>query len=142
MKLRMAIAIVLLAIAPLAKGDPAEARLQLLGLPHADVARLIGSWEVEEMKPISMIYEFQLATMAMHGRSDSGKSTFELTMDADYRTAGANAVWVIGTMPRPIPEDSAIDASSPSIMGIEFTTNDRVTLTVSAQESFTLVRVH
>ena len=142
MKLPLAIAIILLAVAPLSKGDPAEARAQLLGLPRADVARLIGSWEVEEMKPITMIYEFQAATMAMHGKNDAGGSTFELTMDADYRTAGANAVWVIGTKPRPIPEDSAIDAGNPSIMGIEFTADDRATLTVSAQESFTLVRVH
>jgi hypothetical protein len=130
-----------LAVERAAVADPLEARERLLTLPHADVTRLIGSWKVKEMEPIEMIYEFQLATMAMHGRNEKGGSTFEMELDADYRTAGDNAVWVIGTRPRPIPEGSEMNAGNPSIMGIEFTGADNVKMTVSANESFTLVRV-
>ncbi len=125
-----------------AAADEFEARDKLLSLPRADVTRLIGSWQVEEMKPLKMIYEFQTATMAMHGRNESGSSTFELTLDADYRKAGENAVWVIGTRPRPVPEGSEESARNPSIMGIEFTTDDHARLIVSGSESFTLIRVH
>ncbi len=134
-----AIALVMLAAALPATADPSEARSRLMALPRADITRLVGSWQVEEMKPISMIYEFQAATMAMHGRNDQGGSTFELLLDADYRLAGSNAVWVIGTHPRPVPEGT--EENNPSIMGVEFTTPDHARLTVSAGESFTLVRV-
>jgi hypothetical protein len=112
-----------------------------MALPHADPARIVGSWEVEEMKPARMIYEFKAETMAMHGRDGQGGSTFELTLDADYRLAGENAVWIIGTHPRPIPEGTEENAGNPSIMGIELTSADHAKLTVSAGESFTLVRV-
>ena len=77
--------------------------------------------------------------MAMHGRNEQGGSTFELTLDADYRLAGKDQIWVIGTHPRPVPEGT--DEASPSIMGIEFTTADQVTMTVSAGERFTLIKV-
>jgi hypothetical protein len=50
--------------------------------------------------------------MAMHGRNERGGSTFDMTLDADYRTAGDNAVWVIGTRPRPIPKAAT---STPAI---------------------------
>ena len=132
----------LLAISLPANADPVEAREKLLTLPHADIARLVGSWQVKEMEPIKMIYEFQAETMAMHGRNDQGGSTFELTLDADYRLAGKDAIWVIGTHPRPVPEGmDASGESNPSIIGIEFTAADQVTMTVSADERFTLVKV-
>ena len=131
-----------LMVAPPAQADEFAAREKLMALPRADVTKLIGSWEVAEMKPLKMIYEFQPTTMAMHGRNETGGSTFELTLDADYRKAGENAVWVIGTHPRPIPEGSEMSAENPSIMGVEFTSEDHARLTVSANESFTLVRVH
>lgn len=142
MRLRqIVLAMTLLIGADHVAAEPIDARAKLQALPHADVSRLIGSWQVEEMKPISMVYEFQGSTMAMHGRSEQGSATFELTLDADYRVAGDNAVWVIGTHPRPIPEGTEANADSPSIMGVEFTEADKVRLTVSAGESFTLVRV-
>jgi len=122
-----------------AMADPADAREKLLTLPHADIARLVGSWQVKEMEPLKMIYEFQTQTMAMHGRNEQGSSTFELTLDADYRLAGKDAIWVIGTHPRPVPEGT--DETNPSIMGIEFTGADQVTMTVSANERFTLIKV-
>jgi hypothetical protein len=139
MKLRILAVASLLAFTGPASADPIEAREKLLTLPHADVARLIGSWQVKEMEPIKMIYEFQAGTFAMHGRNDQGGSTFEMTLDADYRTAGKDAIWVIGTHPRPVPEGT--DADNPSILGIEFVTPDQVTMTVSAGERFTLVKV-
>lgn len=141
MKLHVTLATILL-LSPLsASADPSDAQSRLMALPHADVSRLIGSWEVEEMKPARMIYEFRVATMAMHGRDDRGGSTFELTLDADYRLAGENAVWIIGTHPRPIPEGTEENAANPSIMGVELTSQDHAKLTVSAGERFTLIRV-
>ena len=134
----VAVALLAFAAHP-ASADPDEARAKLLGLPHADIAKLVGFWQVKEMEPIKMIYEFQSATMAMHGSNEQGGTTFELTLDADYRVAGENAVWVIGTHPRPVEEGT--DADSPSIMGVEFTKPDEATLTVSAGEKFTLVKV-
>jgi hypothetical protein len=142
MKLAAAVAFVTLAVAGPSLADPIEAQTRLMALPRADITRLVGSWEVEEMKPISMIYEFQAATMAMHGRNDQGGATFELLLDADYRLAGDDAVWVIGTHPRPVPDGTEENANNPSIMGVKFTTPDHATLTVSAGESFTLVRMH
>jgi hypothetical protein len=139
MKLRLLAVAALLALSGPAFADPIEAREKLLTLPHADVARLIGSWQVKEMEPIKMIYEFQAGSFAMHGRNDQGGSTFEMTLDADYRTAGKDAIWVIGTHPRPVPEDT--DANNPSILGIEFVAPDQVTMTVSAGERFTLVKI-
>ena len=132
-------AALLLAFAGPAYADPAEAREKLLTLPHADVARLIGSWQVKEMEPIKMIYEFQADTFAMHGKNEQGGSTFEMILDADYRTAGKDAIWVIGTHPRPVPDGT--DANNPSIIGIEFTAPDQVTMSVGAGERFTLVKV-
>jgi hypothetical protein len=144
MNLRHLAATVLLAVSvPALPGralaDPIEAREKLLTLPHADVARLIGSWQVKEMEPIKMIYEFQAGTFAMHGRNEQGGSTFEMTLDADYRTAGKDAIWVIGTHPRPVPEGT--DENNPSIIGIEFTAPDQLTMSVGAGERFTLVKV-
>jgi hypothetical protein len=140
MKHLSVVAVALLAFAAhAALADPDEARAKLLSLPHADIAKLVGSWQVKEMEPIKMIYEFQSATMAMHGSNEQGGTSFELTLDADYRVAGENAVWVIGTHPRPVEDGT--DANSPSIMGIEFTKPDEATLTVSAGEKFTLVKV-
>ena len=128
-----------MASSPKAPADPIDAREKLLTLPHADVARLIGSWQVKEMEPIKMIYEFQAVTFAMHGRNDQGGSTFEMVLDADYRTAGKDAIWVIGTHPRPVPEGT--DGDSPSIIGIEFVAPDQLIMTVGANERFTLVKV-
>jgi hypothetical protein len=142
MKRILAATVAWLACSATAIADPFEAQSRLLSLPRADISRFVGSWQVEEMKPISMIYEFQAATMAMHGHNDDGGYKFELTLDADYRTAGDNAVWVIGTHPRPVPEGTEASAGNPSIMGVELTTPDHAKLTVSAGESFTLVRVH
>lgn len=122
-----------------AAADPEEVQAKLSRLPHADIAKLVGFWQVKEMEPIKMIYEFQAATMAMHGSNEQGGTTFELTLDADYRVAGDNAVWVIGTHPRPV--ETGTDADAPSIMGVEFTKPDEVMLTVSAGEKFTLVKV-
>ena len=56
-------------------GDPVEAREKLLALPHADIARLVGSWQVKEMEPNKMVYEFQAGTFAMHGLSSGGGTT-------------------------------------------------------------------
>ena len=140
MKLAIATAL-LIALAAPAHADPAEARAKLLALPHADVARLVGSWQVKEMEPIKMIYEFQTGTMAMHGLNSQGGSSFELTMDADYRKAGDSGIWVIGTHPRPITDDMDGSENTPSIMGIEFTTDTQVLMTVSAGERFTLIKV-
>jgi hypothetical protein len=140
MKLAIAAAF-LLALSASASADPEDARAKLLTLPHADVARLVGSWQVKEMEPIKMIYEFQSNTMAMHGLNSQGGSSFEMTMDADYRTAGDKAIWVIGTHPRPVPDGMEEGANNPSIIGIEFTAEDQVTMTVSAGERFTLVKV-
>ena len=53
---------------PVSAADPATGLAHLRALPHADVARLIGSWQVAEMDPVRMIYEFQAGTMAMHGK--------------------------------------------------------------------------
>ena len=139
MKFRHLAAAALLALSVPAFADPIEAREKLLTLPHADVARLIGSWQVKEMEPIKMIYEFQAGTFAMHGKNDQGGSTFEMTLDADYRTAGKDAIWVIGTHPRPVPEGT--DADNPSIIGLEFTAPDQLTMSVGAGERFTLVKV-
>jgi hypothetical protein len=139
MKFRHLAVAAMLALSTPAFGDPIEARDKLLTLPHADVARLIGSWQVKEMEPIKMIYEFQAATFAMHGRNDEGGSTFEMILDADYRTAGKDAIWVIGTHPRPVPEGT--DENSPSILGIEFVAPDQLTMSVGANERFTLVKV-
>jgi hypothetical protein len=94
------------------------------------------------MEPLTMIYEFQTATMAMHGRDASGGNTFELTLDADYRVAGQNAIWVIGTHPRPMPDGMEPGhENDPSIMGIQFNDGGDVTMTVSSDERFTLVKV-
>lgn len=139
MKFRLLAVAAMLALSAPALADPIEARDKLLTLPHADVARLIGSWQVKEMEPIRMIYEFQAVTFAMHGKNDQGGSTFEMVLDADYRTAGKDAIWVIGTHPRPVPEGT--DADSPSIIGIEFIAPDQVTMSVGANERFTLVKV-
>jgi hypothetical protein len=122
-----------------ASADPEEVQAKLSRLPHADIAKLVGFWQVKEMEPIKMIYEFQAATMAMHGSNEQGGTSFELTLDADYRVAGDNAVWVIGTHPRPV--ETGTDADAPSIMGVEFTKPDELMLTVSAGEKFTLVKV-
>jgi hypothetical protein len=140
MKLAIATAL-LIALSGPSYADPAEARAKLLSLPHADVARLVGSWQVKEMEPIKMIYEFQTETMAMHGLNSQGGSSFELTMDADYRRAGTSGIWVIGTHPRPITDDMDGSENNPSIMGIEFTTDTQVMMTVSAGERFTLIKV-
>ncbi|HTJ65139.1 MAG TPA: hypothetical protein VL899_15155 [Alphaproteobacteria bacterium] len=139
MKLLGVVAMVLIALAGPASADPEEARTKLLALPHADVARLIGLWQVKEMEPIKMIYEFRPTSMAMHGENAQGGKSFELTLDADYRLAGNNAIWVIGTHPRPV--EDGIDADSPSIMGVEFTDSGEAMLSVSAGEKFTLVKV-
>jgi hypothetical protein len=141
MNIRATLLALLLVLPQAASADSVAAREKLLALPHADVSRLVGSWKVREMEPIEMIYEFQPDTMAMHGRNERGGSTFDMTLDADYRIAGDNAVWVIGTRPRPIPEGSDIDPGNPSIMGIEFTPDGDARMTVSAGESFTLVRM-
>jgi hypothetical protein len=139
MTFRILAAILAMTVSAAAMADPIDAREKLLTLPHADMTRLAGSWQVKEMEPIKMIYEFQTQTMAMHGRNEQGGSTFELTLDADYRLAGKDAIWVIGTHPRPVPEGT--DEASPSIIGIEFTAVDQVTMTVSANERFTLIKV-
>jgi hypothetical protein len=139
MKLRILAVAALVALSAPALGDPVEAREKLLALPHADVARLVGSWQVKEMEPNKMVYEFQAGTFAMHGLSSGGGTTFEMVLDADYRIAGKDAIWVIGTHPRPVPD--GVDENNPSILGIEFTTADEVTMTVSAGERFTLVKV-
>ena len=140
MKLAIAAALLILLSAS-AHADPVEARAKLLTLPHADVARLVGSWQVKEMEPIRMIYEFQAETMAMHGLNSQGGSSFELTLDADYRKAGDTGIWVIGTHPRPITDDIDGSENNPSIMGIEFTAENQLTMTVSAGERFTLIKV-
>jgi hypothetical protein len=132
-------AAVLLTLSARVHADPAEARAQLLTLPHADIGRLLGSWQVKEMEPITMIYEFQSETMSMHGLNGRGGASFEMTMDADYRRAGQQAIWVIGTHPRPAAD--AADGGGPSILAIEFTGDDQATMTVSADEHFTLVKV-
>ena len=124
-----------------AKGEPLAALSTLKALPHADVSRLIGSWEVAEMAPLKMIYEFQAGTMAMHGKNAELGSTFELTMDADYRTAGADAIWVIATHPHGGPDEEAPTENGPSIMGIQLTGGDRAVLVVSNNERFTLIKV-
>jgi hypothetical protein len=139
MKLYTLAVAALLALSAPAIGDPVEAREKLLTLPHADIARLIGSWQVKEMEPNKMVYEFQAGTFAMHGLSSGGGTSFEMTLDADYRTAGKDAIWVIGTHPRPAPD--GVDQNNPSILGIAFTAADEVTMTVSAGESFTLIKV-
>jgi len=142
MKLHILLTAALLICSLPAFGDPAEAREKLLSLPRADIARLVGSWQVKEMEPIKMIYEFQTATMAMHGLNSEGGASFEMTLDADYRVAGVNAIWVIGTHPRPVPEGMADGGeNNPSILGIEFSGTDQVTMTVSAGERFTLIKV-
>ncbi|MDB5395171.1 MAG: hypothetical protein JWM91_2677 [Rhodospirillales bacterium] len=141
MKLAVAAALLLALSSLPASADPEEARTKLLTLPHADVAHLVGSWQVKEMEPIKMIYEFQSDTMAMHGLNSQGGASFEMTMDADYRRAGDKAIWVIGTHPRPVPDDMGDGANNPSILGIEFTADNQVTMTVSAGERFTLVKV-
>lgn len=142
MKLKLLLAAALIAASFQASADPAEAKDKLMGLPHADVAKLVGSWKVKEMEPLTMIYEFQAATMAMHGRNEDGGKTFELTLDADYRTAGENAIWVIGTHPRPVPDGMEPGhENDPSIIGIEFTGDNEATMTVSSDERFTLVKV-
>ena len=139
MKLRTLAVAVLLALSGPAIGDPVEAREKLLTLPHADIARLVGSWQVKEMEPNKMIYEFQATSFAMHGLNSQGSSSFEMTLDADYRTAGENAIWVIATHPRPVPD--GVDGNNPSILGIEFIATDHITMTVSAGERFTLIKV-
>jgi hypothetical protein len=139
MTFRILAAVLAMTVSAAAIADPVDARDKLLTLPHADMARLAGNWQVKEMEPIKMIYEFQTQTMAMHGRNEQGGSTFELTLDADYRLAGKDAIWVIGTHPRPVPEGT--DEANPSIIGIEFTAADQVTMTVSANERFTLIKV-
>jgi hypothetical protein len=139
MKVRHIVVAAMITVSGPAPADPTEARDRLLTLPHADVARLIGSWQVKEMEPIRMIYEFQPGTFAMHGKNDQGGSTFEMTLDADYRTAGKDAIWVIGTHPRPVPDGT--DANNPSIIGLEFSAPDQLTMSVGAGERFTLVKV-
>ena len=57
MKINALLVVALLACSLPVLGDPVEARDKLLALPHADVARLVGSWQVKEMEPIKMIYE-------------------------------------------------------------------------------------
>jgi hypothetical protein len=80
--------------------------------------------------------------MAMHGLNSNGGASFEMTMDADYRIAANNAIWVIGTHPRPVPDGMEPGSeNNPSILGIEFTPAGEVTMTVAAGESFTLVKV-
>jgi hypothetical protein len=56
MKLRLLAVAALVALSVPALGDPAEAREKLLALPHADIARLVGSWQVKEMEPNKMVY--------------------------------------------------------------------------------------
>ncbi len=136
--------IVLLGLALLgmpAKAEPPAALSTLKALPRADVSRLLGSWEVAEMAPLKMIYEFQAGTMAMHGKNAELGSTFELTMDADYRSAGADAIWVIATHPHGGPDEEPPTANGPSIMGVQLTGNDRAILVVSTTERFTLIKV-
>jgi len=123
------------------KAEPPTPLSTLQALPRADVTRLIGSWEVAEMAPMKMIYEFQAATMAMHGRNAEAGSTFELTMDADYRSAGADAIWVIATHPRGGPDEEPPASDGPSIMGVQLTGTDRAVLVVSNTERFTLLKV-
>lgn len=138
------LSVVLIGLALLAapaSGEPPAALSTLKALPHADVTRLLGSWQVAEMAPLKMIYEFQTGTMAMHGKNAELGSTFELTMDADYRSAGADAIWVIATRPRGGPDEESPPADGPSIMGVQFTANDRAVLVVSTNERFTLVKV-
>ena len=45
-----------LALSGMAMADPVDAREKLLTLPHADIGRLVGSWQVKEMAPLKMIY--------------------------------------------------------------------------------------
>ena len=75
------------------------------------------------------------------GGTSKGGSSFEMTLDADYRVAGDKAIWVIGTNPRPLPDDMDGNEGNPSIIGIEFIADDEATMTVSAGEHFTLVKV-
>ena len=131
----------LLLLAAPALGDPPSALSTLRALPHADAARLMGSWEVTEMAPMKMIYEFQSGTVAMHGRNADAGVTFELTMDADYRSAGADAIWVIATNPRAGADEEPPTSNNPSIMGIQFAADGHVVMVVSTNERFTLVKV-
>lgn len=112
---------------------------ELGALPQADVSKLLGSWQVEGMGPVKMIYEFQPHRMAMHGTNPQNGATFEVAMDADYRSAGKDAIWVIGTNPRPAL--SGDDSGKPSVTGIQLVDGDRATMAVSDTESFKLVRV-
>jgi len=125
-----------------AAADPTEGLATLKALPHADTAKLLGSWRVEEMAPLTMVYEFQSGSFAMHGKNDGAGVNFELTMDADYRSAGKDSIWVIGTNPRSGSGDDAQPSDKPSIIGIQFTTDDKAMMIVSSNERFTLVRVH
>ena len=141
LKTVLASALVLIALPALAAHWQAEEKLKTL--PHADTARLLGSWEVQGMGSASMIYEFRAGQMAMHGKGPSGKSMFEMTMDADYRDAGKDAIWVIGRNPQPMPDDMDPEAANnASIMGVQLTEPDKAILAVAADERFTLVRVH
>src|SRR5262249_11528789 len=92
---------------------------------------------------IKMVYEFQADKMAMHGSNEPAKYKFDMTMDADYRSAGKDAIWVIMTNPQPPPKGLEADPEhKPSINGIQFTAADKATLVVSSDERFTLLRVH
>ena len=142
MRLFAAIIVMLPLIAGRVVADPATALSNLRTLPRADVARLIGSWQVEEMAPLKMVYEFQSGTVAMHGRNQDAGLSFELTMDADYRSAGKDAIWVIASNPRAGADEEQPQSKDPSILGIQFTADDRAELVVSSDEHFTLVRIH
>ena len=138
MKLIVAIVGAMIALASpgfVAAAPPPE----LSGLPQADISRLLGSWQVEGMGPVKMVYEFQAHKMAMHGTNPDNGATFEVAMDADYRAAGKDAIWVIGTNPRPAL--SGADAAKPSVTGIQLVDADRATMAVSDTESFKLVRI-
>ena len=115
---------------------------KLTALPHADVAKLLGSWQVEGFPAGKMVYEFQANRMAMHGSNPSAGVSFELSMDADYRDAGKDAIWVIATNPMPPLEGADAASAKPSISGVQLVGADRALLSVSADEQFTLVRVH
>lgn len=138
-------AAIIIALLPLlarpVAADPAAALSNLRNLPRADVARLLGSWQVAEMAPLKMVYEFQAGTVAMHGRNAEAGLSFELTMDADYRSAGKDAIWVIASNPRAGVDEEPPSSKAPSIIGIQFTNDDRAVLVVSSNERFTLIKI-
>jgi hypothetical protein len=137
MKLVVATFGALIALATPLTALAAPPSAELNALPQADISKLLGSWQVQGMGAAQMVYEFQPHKMAMHGANPQNGATFEIAMDADYRSAGKDAIWVIGTNPRPALSPDG----KPSVTGIQLIDSDRATMTVSENESFKLVRV-